>query len=45
MDKMLKILFMGGLSISTFLIGSAYGAYKTNKEYQDALQPYIKDIK
>ena len=44
MEKILKCIFVGGLTLSAFIIGNAYGVYKTNKEYQDTLQPYIKNI-
>ena len=44
MEKILKTLFVGSISISAFLIGEIYGIFKTNKHYQDELQPYVKDI-
>ncbi len=44
MENILKVLFMGGITVSAFLAGTVYGAYKTNKDYQDELKPLIKNL-
>ena len=43
--KLLEGIFVGGLSLSAFLIGKAYGTFKTNKEYQKIIEPYFNKIK
>ena len=43
-EKILKGIFVGGLSLSAFLMGKAYGIYKTNEEYQKLIEPYKDDI-
>ena len=32
-EKILKGIFVGGLTLSAFLMGRAYGIDETNKEY------------
>ena len=44
MEKILKGIFVGGLSLSAFLMGEAYGIYKTNKEYKKIIEPYFNKI-
>ena len=44
MEKILKGIFVGGLSLSAFLMGKAYGIYKTNEEYQKLIELYKDDI-
>ena len=43
-EKILKGIFVGGLSLSAFLMGKAYGIYKTNEEYQKLIELYKDDI-
>ena len=43
-EKILKGIFVGGLSLSAFLMGKAYGIYITNEEYQKLIEPYKDDI-
>ena len=43
-EKILKGIFVGGISLSAFLIGKAYGIYKTNEEYQKLIELYKDDI-
>ena len=43
-EKILKGIFVGGLSLSAYLMGKAYGIYKTNKEYQKIIELYKDDI-
>ena len=43
-EKILKGIFVGGLTLSAYLMGKAYGIYKTNKEYQKIIEPYMKEI-
>ena len=44
MEKILKGIFVGGLSLSAFLMGEAYGIYKTNKEYKKIIEQYFNKI-
>ena len=44
METILKGIFIGGLSLSAFLMGKAYGVYETNKEYKKIIEPYMKEI-
>ena len=44
MEKILKGIFVGGLSLSAFLMGKAYGIFKTNKEYQKIIELYKDDV-
>ena len=37
-------IFVGGISLSAFLIGRAYGIGITNEKYQNTLIPYINEI-
>ena len=43
-EKILKGIFVGGLSLSAFLMGEAYGIFKTNKEYQKIIELYKDDV-
>ena len=43
-EKILKGIFVGGLTLSAYLIGKAYGICKTNKEYQKIIELYKDDI-
>ena len=44
MEKILKGIFVGGLTLSAFLMGRAYGIYETNEEYKKIIEPYKDDI-
>ena len=44
METILKGIFVGGLSLSAYLIGKDYGVYETNKEYKKIIVPYMKEI-
>ena len=44
MKKISKGIFVGGLTLSAFLIGRAYGIGITNEKYQNTLIPYINEI-
>ena len=44
METILKGIFIGGLTLSAFLIGKDYGVYETNKEYKKIIVPYMKEI-
>ena len=43
-EKILKGIFVGGISLSAFLIGRYYGIFKTNKEYQKIIELYKDDV-
>ena len=43
-EKILKGIFVGGLTLSAFLMGKAYGIYTTNEEYQKLIELYKDDI-
>ena len=45
METILKGIFVGGLSLSAFLIGKYYGIRKTNEEYKKIIEPYFNKIK
>ena len=45
MEKILKCIFVGGISLSAFLIGKAYGIRETNEEYNKIIEPYFNKIK
>ena len=44
METILKGIFVGGLTLSAFLIGKDYGVYETNEEYKKIIVPYMKEI-
>ena len=44
MEKILKGIFVGGLTLGAFIMGRAYGISKTNERYQNTLIPYINEI-
>ena len=44
MEKILKGIFVGGLSLSAFLIGRSYGIRETNEEYKKIIEPYTREI-
>ena len=44
MEKILKGIFVGGLSLSAFLMGKAYGIRETNEEYKKIIKPYFNKI-
>ena len=44
-EKILKGIFVGGLSLSAFLMGKAYGIRETNEEYKKIIEPYFNKIK
>ena len=44
METILKGIFVGGLTLSAFLMGKAYGIYETNKEYKKIVVPYMNEI-
>lgn len=44
MEKILKGIFVGGLTLSAFLMGRAYGIHETNEEYKKIIEPYKDDI-
>ena len=43
-EKILKGIFVGGLSLSAFLIGRSYGIRETNEEYKKIIEPFCKEI-
>ena len=43
-EKILKGIFVGGISLSAFLMGKAYGIRETNEEYKKIIEPYKDDI-
>ena len=45
MEKILKGIFVGGLTLSAFLIGKDYGIRETNEEYKKIIEPYFNKIK
>ena len=45
MEKILKGIFVGGISLSAFLIGKYYGIRETNEEYKKIIEPYFNKIK
>ena len=45
MEKIFKGIFVGGLTLSAFLIGKDYGVYETNEEYKKIIEPYFNKIK
>ena len=44
MEKILKGIFVGGLSLSAFLIGRYYGIRETNEEYKKIIEPYFNSV-
>ena len=44
MEKILKGIFVGGISLSAFLIGRYYGIRETNEEYKKIIVPYMNEI-
>ena len=44
METILKGIFVGGLTLSAFLIGRYYGIRETNEEYKKIIIPYMKEI-
>ena len=44
METILKGIFVGGISLSAFLIGRYYGIRETNEEYKKIIVPYMKEI-
>ena len=45
METILKGIFVGGLSLSAFLMGKTYGIRETNEEYKKIIEPYFNKIK
>ena len=45
MEKIFKGIFVGGLTLSAFLIGRYYGIRETNEEYKKIIEPYFNKIK
>ena len=44
MEKILKCIFVGGISLSAFLIGRSYGIRETNEDYKKIIEPFFKEI-
>ena len=44
MEKILKCIFVGGISLGAFLIGKYYGIRETNEEYKKIIEPYFNKI-
>ena len=44
METILKGIFVGGISLSAFLIGRYYGIRETNEDYKKIIEPCFKEI-